>query len=451
MKKLSDFLNEGVNDPAIFRAIFLAGGPGSGKSFIVGKTALQPLGFKLINSDPAFEAALKKAGLKPTPEDIASEKGQAVRARAKALTKKQMELAVKGRLGLIIDGTGKDYAKIEKQVNALRAIGYGVMMIFVNTDLDTALERNQMRDRSLPDDMVTDMWKDVQKNIGKFQNLFRNRMIIVDNSTGANYEAATNKAYGKIRAWAAGEVQNPIAQRWMKSQRKLREEHGAGEWGTDELTNNYKKDTPAEGKKKKIKFKEWNELDEETTMQLIQKIKSQTISKKKYAYAKDLAQKIYDRKSKEGGAQGPKHGIGYYAAQVAKQIPGVDARILSRMLTEDISQKQVNDLEKFADKLLNKFDVDVEFSRHFVDRLNDPRNKPEIKIAELQKLFKKIAQKKGKPITQLGPDIEAVLKDIDTDLNLPIAIKYKNGEFDVVHKTIMRKKNFTTPNDVVKL
>jgi len=81
-------LMEGVNDPSIFKAVFLAGGPGSGKSFVVGKTALKALGFRLINSDTAFEKGLKKAGLTTNPDDIASAQGQAVRASAKVITGK---------------------------------------------------------------------------------------------------------------------------------------------------------------------------------------------------------------------------------------------------------------------------------------------------------------------------------------------------------------------------
>lgn len=435
MTPFSTFLEEGVNDPAIFRAVFLAGGPGSGKSFIVGKTALQSLGFKLINSDPAFETALKKAGLKPTPEDIGSLAGQKLRATAKKLTDKKMQLAIDGRLGLIIDGTGKDYDKISQQANILRSLGYAVMMIFVNTDLDTALERNTKRARSLPDEMVNAMWSDVQKNIGKFQNLFRDIMIIIDNSDGANYEAATKKAYSRIRAWSAGEIKNPVAKKWIEDQRKLKEEHGAGDWGTDKLTKKFKKDTPGESKKIRM-FKEF----------MVSTVLGKLTHAKEYKHAAKTLHHVWDRKKKDR-----KHSKIYYAAQIAKQYNGVDARELAKMVNENITQKQVDDLEKFADKLLNRFNIDVEFSRHFVDRLNDPRNTPEIKISELQKLFKKIAQKKGKPISELGPDIEAVLKDIETDLNLPIAISYKNGEFDVVHKTIMRKKNFTTPNDVVRL
>jgi hypothetical protein len=116
---------------------------------------------------------------------------------------------------------------------------------------------------------------------------------------------------------------------------------------------------------------------------------------------------------------------------------------------EEVSQKQIDDLEKFADRMLAKYDIDVTFTRHFVDRMNDNRNDPEIKVAELQKFFKKIQKKKGSQI-KANPDIEAVLKDMSTNLNLPVVINYKNGEFEVVHKTIMRKKNFSTSSKELK-
>src|SRR6056300_231695 len=84
MKTFNQFLQEGVNDPSIFKAVFLAGGPGSGKSFVVGKTALTALGFKVVNSDDAFENAMKKAGMEMDPENIFSVKGQELRGQAKA-------------------------------------------------------------------------------------------------------------------------------------------------------------------------------------------------------------------------------------------------------------------------------------------------------------------------------------------------------------------------------
>lgn len=116
---------------------------------------------------------------------------------------------------------------------------------------------------------------------------------------------------------------------------------------------------------------------------------------------------------------------------------------------EKFSQSDVDGLEKFADRILKKYNIDVEFTRHFVDRLNDPRNKPEIKVAELQRFFKKIQKNKGKDIRQ-NPDVEVVLKDLASDINLPVVINYKDGEFEVVNKTVMRKKDFKTPDKVIK-
>jgi shikimate kinase len=217
-------LEEGVNDPSIFKAVFLAGGPGSGKSFIVGQTALTALGFKVVNSDDAFERGLKNANMDMTPDNIYSPKGQEIRNKAKAMTKNRQQGYINGRLGLVVDGTGKDYAKIEKQAKQLREIGYEVAMIFVNTDEDTALKRNQMRSRSLPDATVSKMWKDVQKNLGKFQSFFRQKMFIVDNSEGSNFGGAVLSTYKQISAWSKKKPSSKGASAWIKSRRPVKEE-----------------------------------------------------------------------------------------------------------------------------------------------------------------------------------------------------------------------------------
>lgn len=133
----------------------------------------------------------------------------------------------------------------------------------------------------------------------------------------------------------------------------------------------------------------------------------------------------------------------------AKTKPSKHTLKYKKMFGEKVTPKQIDDLEKFADRMLAKFDIDVTFTRHFVDRMNDPRNNPEIKVAELQKFFKKIQKKKGSQI-KANPDIEAVLKDMSTNLNLPVVINYRDGEFEVVHKTIMRKKNFSTTSKELK-
>lgn len=209
-------LQEGVYDPNIFKAIFLAGGPGSGKSYVVRRTT-GGLGMKIVNSDDIYEKMLKDAGLEATPEDIYSDEGQEIRGRAKAVTKRMQGNFLDGRLGLIIDGTGKDYDKIAKQVAGLKNIGYECSMIFVNTSLDTAQERNRQRSRTLPEKEVEAMWNGVQQNMGKFQRLFgASNMIIVDNNDAG--EDVFNKVWKRIAMLIRKKVSNPTAKRWISQE-----------------------------------------------------------------------------------------------------------------------------------------------------------------------------------------------------------------------------------------
>ena len=209
-------LQEGVYDPNIFKAIFLAGGPGSGKSYVVRRTT-GGLGMKIVNSDDIYEKMLKDAGLDTTPEDIYSDEGQEIRVKAKGVTKRMQGNFLDGRLGLIIDGTGKDYDKISKQVAGLKSLGYECAMIFVNTSLDTAQERNKKRKRTLPEKEVTTMWNEVQQNIGKFQRLFGgSNMIIVDNNDAG--EDVFEKVWKRIAMLIRKKVSNPTAKRWISQE-----------------------------------------------------------------------------------------------------------------------------------------------------------------------------------------------------------------------------------------
>lgn len=117
---------------------------------------------------------------------------------------------------------------------------------------------------------------------------------------------------------------------------------------------------------------------------------------------------------------------------------------------EEISKSELNDIEKFADRILKQFNIDVAFTNHFIDRVNDSRNDPEITVTELKSLFKKIRASKTDEIKKMK-GLEVVLKDMQSDLNLPVVVNYKNGEFEVVNKTIMRKKDFKTNNKVIKV
>tara|TARA_B100001250_G_scaffold20252_1_gene17222 strand:- start:1377 stop:2048 length:672 start_codon:yes stop_codon:yes gene_type:complete len=208
-------LQEGLYDPNIFKAFFMAGGPGSGKSYVVRKST-GGTGLKIVNSDEAFERLLKQAGLSlkmPDDELIPRDK---VRDKAKVLTDKRRINYVEGRLGLVIDGTGKDYDKITKQASDLKQIGYDVYMIFVNTSLDVALENNQKRARTLKDSIVKDSWNAVQNNMGKFQNYFGGKnFIIVDNNEVDKDGKLFDACFKRVRRLLSNKVVNPQAKRWI--------------------------------------------------------------------------------------------------------------------------------------------------------------------------------------------------------------------------------------------
>ena len=116
------------------------------------------------------------------------------------------------------------------------------------------------------------------------------------------------------------------------------------------------------------------------------------------------------------------------------------------MIEKTITRSDLAQIEKYADKLFAKVGIDVEFTKHFLDRVNDERNKKQITPAELTRIFKQIYSKHGKPIARLGPDAEAVMKDMRTDINMPFVLKLAGKELELVAKTIMRKKDFKTSN-----
>ena len=230
-RKMKTFreLQEGVYDPNIFKAFFLAGGPGSGKSYVVKKTTAM-FGMRIVNSDDVFESLIKKAGMNMDMRNYSGkdlERRDEIRARAKEITKARMGDIktgeggyIGGRIGLIIDGTGKDYSKIETQMRGLQKLGYESHMIFVNTSLDVALERNEKRPRKLPESLVVQSWNNVQKNIGKFSQLFKNKFVIVDNNK-ADEDVITG-VFKRVRSLANKKVTNGIAKAWIARELEMK-------------------------------------------------------------------------------------------------------------------------------------------------------------------------------------------------------------------------------------
>ena len=224
MKSYEQILSEGLYDPNIFKAFFLAGGPGSGKSFVA-RNVFSGTGLKLVNSDIILENSLKKAGLSMSMPDEEQYFRDMLRTRAKAIVDNQIDLYVKGRLGLVIDATGRDYNIISRQFSALQLLGYDCYMVFVNTSLNVALERNAKRERVVPEYITKNSWQSVQNNIGRFQNLFGlTNFVVVDNSK-SEQELVTltmNKVNAVVRRFLTTPIKSYIAKRWMAKERMAR-------------------------------------------------------------------------------------------------------------------------------------------------------------------------------------------------------------------------------------
>ena len=218
LQEVRDYINEGVYDPGIFKAFFLAGGPGSGKTFVT-QSAFAGTGLKLVNSDVKFERDLRKANLSLKMPDEEKYFRDRIRQGAKEFVGKQMDQYLKGRLGMIIDSTARDYSSIQRQYNLLRNIGYDCYMVFVNTSLEVALERNRTRSRSIPEYIVQKSWKGVQANMGAFQKVFgHSKMLIVDNNKD-DKELVTqtlNTASRFIRSRLRTKPETQIAMSWIK-------------------------------------------------------------------------------------------------------------------------------------------------------------------------------------------------------------------------------------------
>jgi len=181
----NEVLNEGVHDQNIFKAVFLAGGPGSGKDYVLSNT-LEGQGLVEINSDKALEFLMDKKGLDKTMPATEKDKRDIVRTKAKTITELKQRLALLGRNGLIINGTGDDYEKISRIKEKLEELGYESAMILVNTNDEISkqrnIERGQRGGRVVPENIRKEKWDSVQRSRPEFAKLFGQNYIEFDNS-----------------------------------------------------------------------------------------------------------------------------------------------------------------------------------------------------------------------------------------------------------------------------
>ena len=194
-------ISEGLYDPGIFKAFFLAGGPGSGKSFVTA-SAFSGTGLKLVNSDTKFERDLKKAGLSMKMPDDEEYFRNLIRGHAKRFAVTQLD-----------------------QYNMLKQLGYDCYMVFVNTTLEVALARNARRERTIPEYITKSSWQGVQANMGRFQKIFgQSNFLVVDNNK-SDLELTTlimNRVRKEVNKYMRAPISSYIAKRWMAGERKAK-------------------------------------------------------------------------------------------------------------------------------------------------------------------------------------------------------------------------------------
>jgi adenylate kinase family enzyme len=212
--EFSQPLDEGVNDPNIFKAVFMAGSPGSGKTTVADKL-FAGTGMKSLNVDDFYNFL----------RQLDKTTGDPVKDYATAWEKysKREKNYLDGRLGLIIDGTGKNPAIMQDVKNKLEELGYETSMVFVNTSLETSLERAERRakqagrdyGRTIDPKFIKDTWLRVQKGLGQLQSIFGNRFFIIDNNRG---EPDVQYAQKYMDKWLKAPPQSHIAKEWIKKE-----------------------------------------------------------------------------------------------------------------------------------------------------------------------------------------------------------------------------------------
>lgn len=232
------FLAEGIQDKAILKVVFMSGGAGSGKSTVSSYildydkdqavNTMTQTGLKISNIDMPYTLILKQMGIDPSklgslPEEEFNKINygpDSPREKARKLTNLMLTSYQNQRLGILVDGTGAIRDRISQYKTKFEQLGYDCLMIYVDVDLEVALQRNRNRkERSLRDDLVEDIWNDVRNNLNYYDDLFGDNFVYVNNNVRDMEKL--KQAKRKVLSFLQEPVQNPIGQEWLDSQKKM--------------------------------------------------------------------------------------------------------------------------------------------------------------------------------------------------------------------------------------
>ena len=226
MQSLKLFL-EGRNDPSIFHAVFMAGAPGAGKTYVSDWMSLGPrLGYKVINSDMEFTRYMKEAGLTDDKGAVVLDpktqfQRSVIRTVAKRHTKSKQSHALIGRLGLVIDGTGANAKKVMGQKKTLEQLGYECAMVYVTIPLEDSIESDRKRgeegERTIGPELVTQKYKELDKSIPQLKKAFGKLFFVIDNSVREKTPQIIRGVENIIKKWSKTMPKNRAAKTWMKN------------------------------------------------------------------------------------------------------------------------------------------------------------------------------------------------------------------------------------------
>ena len=205
----------------------MAGAPGAGKSYVSDWMSLGPqLGYKVINSDMEFTRYMKDAGLTDEKGAVILDPEQefergVIRTVAKRHTQAKTNYAMVGRLGLVIDGTGANASKVQKQRATLEKLGYETAMVYVSIPLEDSIESDRKRGeeggRSIGPELVTQKFKELDKSIPKLKKSFGKMFFVIDNTVREKTPALIRKVESVIKKWSKQLPKNKAAKTWMKN------------------------------------------------------------------------------------------------------------------------------------------------------------------------------------------------------------------------------------------
>jgi hypothetical protein len=242
-----ELLTEGVHDKGIFKAVFLAGGPGSGKDYVLSNT-LDGHGLVEINSDKALEFLMDKKRLDKTMPDAEKASRNQVRGRAKDITELKQRLALQGRNGLIINGTGDDVEKITRIKKSLENLGYETSMLMVNTSDEVSaarnIERGQRGGRTVPETIRKQKWDSAQNGRTEYAKMFGANYMEFDNSEDlreADPDTVKSKKmemlqlFKNVQQFISTPPKNPKAEEWVAQELEKKDTYRVPKSGVEQV------------------------------------------------------------------------------------------------------------------------------------------------------------------------------------------------------------------------